>query len=79
MVVFNYRFSHAPYVEIRYVRPNLGGSYPILGLYASSHSAQICFMKLFFIFGISKPLKSAPLSKEEEELVKKLIEEEDAT
>lgn len=73
MVKFNFHLKNG-YLEIRYVKPNLGGSRPILGIYFRKYSCHICIYPFYLTFGKMDRVRPSGLTPEE----KKTVEELDA-
>lgn len=76
-IVFNHNFRlNRGMVELRYVRPNLRGSFPIISIAWSDNYVHFVIWPLIFSIGRIVRLKPTPLTEEEKKQFEELMRSE---
>jgi len=69
-VKINARLKPRPFFEIRYIKVNHAGSFPIVGFGANLYGVYVCVHPLYLSLEVSRKLKPSPLTEEEKEILR---------
>lgn len=64
-IKINAQIKPRPMFEIRYVKPYLRGSFPIIGFGANLYGVYICVHPFYLSLTIARKIEPSPLTKEE--------------
>lgn len=66
----NARLKPNPLFEIRYIRSNYGGSFPIIGVWLNTYSLMFALHPFYLSFMIARGVRPSPFTEIEKEILR---------